>query len=116
MALQHPRADLVQGDTWKIYGTMEDDRGQVQDVTGLINAIRWVLVTEARTNAINGSGSTVTAVDADQGTILITVEKEVTEDVPPGRYTDYCWIDMPDGRRTKWFGEIYVHAGPPGGP
>jgi hypothetical protein len=114
MATQHPRLDFVQGDTWKIYGRMQDDRGLVLDVSTLIPSIHWVLTTESRTNVINGSGSTVSAVDADQGDILITVAEGVTEDVPPGRYTDYCWIDMPDGRRTKWFGEIFVHAGPPG--
>lgn len=96
---------------------MKDDRDLPMDVTTLVSDIHWVLAsTDNTSRIINGADSTVTAVDADQGDILISVAKEVTATVPPGRYTDYCWIDMPDGRRTKWFGEIFVHAGPPPAP
>jgi hypothetical protein len=113
VAQQHPRLDFVRGDTWKIYGTIEDDRGQLMDVSALIASIHWVLANEANVKVVNGADAVVTGVDANQGDILITVPDTVTTTVPLGRYTDYCWIDLTDGRRTKWFGEVYVHAGPP---
>lgn len=117
MARQHEKHDFVRGDTWKIYGTIRDDRGALLDVTSLISGskIKWVLGTANNTRIIDVGVAVVTAVDADQGDILITVNEDDT-DIPAGRYTDYCWIDMPDGRCTKWFGEIWVQAGPPPAP
>jgi hypothetical protein len=47
VAQQHPRLDFVRGDTWKIYGTIEDDRGHLMDVSALIASIHWVLANEA---------------------------------------------------------------------
>ncbi len=110
--IQHKTETVTRGDVWRIPGTLYDRDGNAIVLTA-DTIIEWALVDAEGVPVIKVSrdDGSITVVDAEAGTIMITVPAEKT-DVRPGDYTDALRVTIAGQPHTMWNGQIVVEDSP----
>jgi hypothetical protein len=105
----HPDLELVSGDSWSIAGNLLDTTGQPLDLTAA--GLEWTLIAPGGTLAIPAGSAVVAVTDPPtSGAIVITVDKEITKALDPGRYIDSLRVTIAGLADTMWRGCVLVDA------
>ena len=111
MPTQHNDIELVAGDDWVIPATLLDANGNPLNLTSA--SFTWTLVDPTGETASDLVGaSSITVLNAANGTLQIEVPREFTEPLLPGRYHDGLRVVMSNFQSTYWFGTILVDGDP----
>lgn len=112
MATTHSTVRVIQGDTWKIHGTMLDAKGSVLDISGAI--IEWKLYNSSNTVSLvkTSANSEIQIVDGANGKCDIIVSSDVSKNIPVGEYSDRLRVTLAGTVSTMWRGQIEVEYSP----
>jgi hypothetical protein len=110
--IRHKTETVTRGDVWRFSGTLCDRDSKPMSLS-LDIIIEWVLVGAEGVPVIKVSrdDGSITVVDAEAGTISITIPASKT-DVRPGEYTDALRITIAGEPQTMWSGQIVVEDSP----
>jgi hypothetical protein len=113
----HDPIEVVPGDDLVIVGNLTDTNGALLDLTDAV--LEYVLVGPDGEVAASYPGTAaVTVWDPPAGgNLTVIVDRDVTEGLAIGRYSDSLRVTTADGQRsTFWRGTVLVDAAPPWPP
>lgn len=110
MALWHDDIELTPGDDWNIPGILEKEDGSILNLTGA--AFEWTAVDSEGVYCPFVESATISVVDATQGSINITVPRNITEGIEPDRIMDMLRVIKDGEADTFWRGHLLVNFDP----
>jgi len=105
--IHHDDIELAAGDDWLIAGTMLDQNGNPEDLTGA--TLEWMLFDPDGNPVLHDAQFNINVVPQQVGNISINVSSDVTASLEAGRYTDAIRVTQAGGTKSQmWTGNILV--------
>lgn len=104
--VHHDDIELAAGDDWLILGTLLDQNGNPEDLTGA--TLEWMLLGPDGCPVLVDGQFSVAPVPQEVGNINIYVAATVTQTFAAGRYTDAVRATVGGVKSSMWIGNILV--------